>query len=167
MQDIISESQCIREEDLCIKESSHAWVLYIDLICLNNDGNVQDACCLAMISALKTLKLYEMQFDEEENKPILKYPLEYKQIQMYSEPICTTLFSLEDKILLLDPNKQEEELMRTVLLICCLDETKLCLIKKLGGSVLSPEQMSLCIEKALKNGIHLRKLLNKLYLENK
>ena len=112
MQDIISESQCIREEDLCIKESSHAWVLYIDLICLNNDGNVQDACCLAMISALKTLKLYEMQFDEEENKPVLKYPLEYKPIQMYSEPICTTLFSLEDKILLLDPNKQEEEFIQ-------------------------------------------------------
>ena len=167
MQEIITESDCVREDDLCIKESQYVWVLYIDLICLNNDGNVQDACCLAMLSALKSLKLYEMFFDEEENKPKLKYPLSFRSIELHSEPICTTLFSLEDKILLSDPNKQEEEFMRTFLLVCTLNEKKICLIKKLGGTGLTAEQMSLCIERALKNGTILRKNVNQFYLENK
>lgn len=167
MQEIIAESQCLKEEDLCIKEGFLAWVLYIDLICLNNDGNVQDACCLAMLSALRTVKLYEISYDEEENKPIVTYPLCYQQIKLHSEPICTTLFALEDKILLSDPNKQEEEFMRTFLIVCTLDDKKTCLIKKLGGTGLPSEQMSLCIERALKNGIHLRKTLSQLYIQNK
>lgn len=166
MQDIITESQCIREEDLCIKEDVLVWVLYIDLICLNNDGNVQDACCLAMLSALKTLKLYEMSYDEDENKPVITYPFVYKPIKLYSEPICTTLFALEDKILLTDPNKQEEEFMRTFLIICTLDDKRLCMVKKLGGTGLTSEQVNLCIEKALKNGAYIRKNLNQLLDEN-
>ncbi len=136
------------------------WALYIDMICFNNDGNVQDTCCLAMISALKTLKLYEMDFDENEMKPIIKYPLVYKNLKMYSEPVCTTLFSLEDKILLSDPNKQEEDFMRTFIIICTLDDKQICMMKKFGGSSLTIEQLNLCVERSLKNGIHLRKIYN-------
>lgn len=156
MQDIIYESQCVKEEDLCIKEGHLAWALYIDMICLNNDGNVQDTCCLSMISALKTLKLYEMDFDEKEMKPTIKYPLVQNSLKLYSEPVCTTLFGLEDKILISDPNKQEEEFMRTFVMICTLDDQKICMIKKLGGSSLAPEQMNLCIDRAIQNGAYLR-----------
>ena len=126
------------------------------MICLNNDGNVQDTCCLSMISALKTLKLYEMDFDEKEMKPTIKYPLVQNSLKLYSEPVCTTLFGLEDKILISDPNKQEEEFMRTFVMICTLDDQKICMIKKLGGSSLAPEQMNLCIDRAIQNGAYLR-----------
>ena len=157
LQDIITESKCIREEDLCIKEGKLVWVLYIDLICLNNDGNVQDACCLAMISALKSLKLYEMEFDEENNRPVTKFPLVTKPIKLYSEPVCTTLFSLQDNIILADPNKQEEEFLQSYLVICTLSEKKLCLIRKFGGACLSFEQINSCIDRAIENGDFMRK----------
>lgn len=163
MQDVIAESKCVKEEDLCIKEGHLVWALYIDMICLNNDGNVQDTCWLALISALKTLKLYEMDYDENEMKPTIKYPLVYKPLQLYSIPVCTTLFALEDKILLSDPNKQEEEFMRTFVFICTLDDERICLLKKFGGSSLAPEQIDLCIDRALNNGAHLRKNVNHLY----
>ncbi|CAF0836328.1 unnamed protein product [Brachionus calyciflorus] len=156
MQDIIAESKCLNEEDLCIKEGKLAWILYIDLICLNNDGNVQDACCLAMISALKNLKLYEVDFDEEENKPIVKYPLILKSLVLNNEPVCTSLFALEENILLTDPNKQEEDFMKTFVLICSIDTKKICLIRKLGGFSLKTEQLNLCINRALENGKYLR-----------
>lgn len=29
------------------------WVLYVDLYCLNYDGNLNDACLLSLIGALK------------------------------------------------------------------------------------------------------------------
>lgn len=139
------------------------WALYIDMICLNNDGNVQDTCCLAMISALKTLKLYEMDFDEIEMKPTISYPLVLKPLKLYSEPVCTTLFALEDKVLLSDPNKQEEDFLRTFVIVCTLDDERVCMLKKLGGMSLAPEQMSLCIDRALKSGTHLRQSMKQFY----
>lgn len=44
--------------DLCVIEGEIScifqmcWVLYCDLICLNYDGNLLDACILALVSAL-------------------------------------------------------------------------------------------------------------------
>lgn len=34
-----------------------AWVLYCDLICLDCDGNILDACTFALLAALKNGKL--------------------------------------------------------------------------------------------------------------
>ncbi len=82
---------------------------------------------------------------------------------MYAKPICTTLFALEDKVTLSDPNKQEEEFMRSFVVLCTLDEERVCMMKKLGGASLVSEQMSFCIDRALKNGSHLRKTLNNLF----
>ena len=39
-------------ETLCIEEGKAAWVLFADLVCVNYDGNVFDACVIALISAL-------------------------------------------------------------------------------------------------------------------
>lgn len=39
--------------DLCISEGKAVWVLYADIVCLNDDGNVFDASLLALVSALK------------------------------------------------------------------------------------------------------------------
>lgn len=161
MQDILTESKCIKEEELCIKEGKLAWVLFIDLICLNNDGNVQDACCVAMISALKNLKLYEIDFNEEEDKPVVKYPLEYRNLILYSEPVLTTLFAIEDNILLTDPNKQEEDFMKTFVQICTIDSQKMCLIRKLGGFCLKIEQLNMCVTRALDNGKYIRENIYK------
>lgn len=155
MLDILLESKCIDEKSLCLKEGKLAWALYIDLICLNNDGNVQDACCLAMISALKTLKLYEIEFVEDEAK--LTYPLKQKLVQLNCEPVCTTMFAIEDSILLSDPNKQEEDFGRSFLIICTVNDTHICLMRKFGGGFgMNQEQMNLCIGRALQNGTHVR-----------
>ena len=34
------------------------WVLYCDLLCLDYDGNITDACVLALLAALKNGKNY-------------------------------------------------------------------------------------------------------------
>ena len=162
MQDILSESKCLDDKNLCIKPGKLVWTLFIDLICLNNDGNVQDACCLAMISALKTVKLYEMDYDDVENRPIVIQPIKLNRLELANEPVCTTLFAIEDNILLSDPNKQEEDFMRTFIIIVTLDSNAICLIRKLGGFNLSVEQLDLCMQRALLNGDHLREKLYKL-----
>lgn len=38
---------------LCIHPGKAAWVLYIDAVCINYDGNVWDATLLAVMAALR------------------------------------------------------------------------------------------------------------------
>jgi exosome complex component RRP43 len=49
-------------ETLCIKVSKWAWVLHCDLLCINLDGSLLDACVMALVAALKNcnsiLKFY-------------------------------------------------------------------------------------------------------------
>lgn len=51
---ILENAECINLEDLCIAVDRLAWVLYCDLLCLNHDGCLTDACVLAIVSALQT-----------------------------------------------------------------------------------------------------------------
>lgn len=50
-------SEVLSTSSLCIHPGRAAWVLYVDAICLNYDGNAFDAALLAMIAALKNSKL--------------------------------------------------------------------------------------------------------------
>lgn len=51
--DIIKNSQCIDLKDLCITKEKLVWCLYADIICLDYDGSLIDACLLALLAALK------------------------------------------------------------------------------------------------------------------
>lgn len=166
MLDILTESKCIDERSLCIAPGKLAWALYIDLICLNHEGNVQDACVLAMISALRTVRLAEVKIvDAEEDgtggQIKVTYPLKYIPIKLNCEPVCTTMFAIETQsgvILLSDPNKLEEDFARTFLIVCTVNESQMCLVRKLGGGLgMSQQQLDLCISRALENGNHVRR----------
>ena len=43
---------------LCIHPAKSAWVLYVDAICINYDGNAFDAALVAMIAALRNSSYY-------------------------------------------------------------------------------------------------------------
>jgi exosome complex component RRP43 len=40
-------------EELGLVEGESAWTLYADIVCLDYDGSVADACLLALVAALK------------------------------------------------------------------------------------------------------------------
>lgn len=52
--DIIVNSKCVDLKDLCIVSDKLAWVLYCDMVCIDNDGSVVDACIIALLASLKT-----------------------------------------------------------------------------------------------------------------
>lgn len=52
--DIIQNACCINLEELCIIKEQLAWCLHADIICLDHDGAIVDACLLALIAALKS-----------------------------------------------------------------------------------------------------------------
>ena len=46
-------TKVVRLADLCIVEGKSVWVLYVDILCMDYDGAVFDACLLALVNALK------------------------------------------------------------------------------------------------------------------
>ncbi|QRW16551.1 3' exoribonuclease family domain-containing protein [Rhizoctonia solani] len=55
--DILSSSNAIDPKTLCIHTGKAAWVIYVDAVCINYDGNILDATMLAVVAALQTVRL--------------------------------------------------------------------------------------------------------------
>lgn len=62
----IRESGFIDFGKLCIKEGEKVWQVFLDIVAINNDGNMLDACGLAGIIALGNAKIpvYDEEADE-------------------------------------------------------------------------------------------------------
>ena len=56
----LSNSGCVDLTDLCIAPDHLAWVLRCDLISLDHDGSLLDACVIALVAALRT-GMYQQQ----------------------------------------------------------------------------------------------------------
>lgn len=93
--DIIRNSECVKLEELCITKEKLAWCLYADLICLDYDGALIDACIVALVTALKTVRLPHVEHD-----PVLDYKQVNEEqkwpINVYSIPLCTTFAMFEE-----------------------------------------------------------------------
>ncbi|KAL1489621.1 hypothetical protein ABEB36_013567 [Hypothenemus hampei] len=61
--DIIENSKCVNLEDLCILSDKLCWCLYADLICINYDGSIVDACLIALIACLKSVTLPQIDYN--------------------------------------------------------------------------------------------------------
>nr|AEE62451.1 unknown [Dendroctonus ponderosae] len=53
--DVIENSRCINLEELCLLKDKLAWCLYADLVCLDYDGSLLDACIVALMACLRLL----------------------------------------------------------------------------------------------------------------
>jgi len=150
MADFIANTQCVKSESLCISPGKLVWVLHIDLVCLDYDGNVMDACTLALMAALKNTSLPEMSVDEESGE-VKCDPSSHSMLPVACLPISTTFIIFDNSVLLVDPTR-EEELLATGAVTVVTEGQDLCSILKPGGSPLSDEQMQLCVERAFTRG---------------
>ena len=103
----IRESRFIDFEKLCIKEAEKAWNINIDMVTINEDGNLIDASALAAVLALLTARLpvYDettgrIKSGEFTDKPI--------PLNVGNMPLTTTFFKIGDKIFV-DPTREEED----------------------------------------------------------
>ncbi|CAH2000593.1 unnamed protein product [Acanthoscelides obtectus] len=155
--DIIENSQCIDLTDLCIFPDKLAWCLYIDFICLDFDGSVVDACIIALVGALKTVKLPFVDYDAALDN--IQVNLENtRPLPVHSIPVSTTFAIFDDKIILADPTVEEENLCTGIIVIVLKDD-ELCCVHKPGGSPLSSDELLGCIEKSKKKVPLMRDLL--------
>lgn len=53
IQSVLESTNVLDKSQLCIEEGKAVWILYIDVYCLSNDGNLLDASLIAVLAALK------------------------------------------------------------------------------------------------------------------
>lgn len=58
MAELINNNVIMDLEKLCIQKSKWVWVLHCDLLCLNLDGSLLDACVMALVAALRNCNLF-------------------------------------------------------------------------------------------------------------
>nr|XP_021193091.2 exosome complex component RRP43 [Helicoverpa armigera] len=146
--DIVITSKCVDLKDLCIIPDKLAWVLYCDMVCIDNDGSLVDACITTLMASLKTLTLPSVTYDPETEEITVDTSVR-KKLNINGLPVATS-FALykhdQSDIVLADPSTYEEEMCRGIgaNLILCYNKGVLCGAQKFGGNNLS----TVCEEKA-------------------
>jgi len=133
---ILSNSAALDLRDLCICKSKLVWVLYCDIMCLNYNGSVIDACTAAVIAALKTLLLPEVNYNMETGV-IVVHPENKKAFTVRTLPISTSFAIFEKQLLIADPTDDEEDLSSGRFSIVMDDEEEICYVHKPGGIPIS------------------------------
>lgn len=114
----IRESKFIELEKLCIKEGEKVWTVFIDIYSINDDGNLLDAAGIGAVVALKNAKIPE--YNEETGKTKFGEWTD-KKIPLKKEmPISLTVHKIGNS-LIVDPNKEEEDISETRVTICSSD----------------------------------------------
>jgi exosome complex component RRP42 len=148
----IRESDSIDLEKLCLKEREKVWEIFVDVHIINNDGNLIDASTLAAIAALKTAKIPKIEDDK-----IIRNKLKEK-LPLLHEPVTVTIGKVAGKFIL-DPDKEEEEVLEAKLSVAVMEDGKVCAMQKQGTHGLTEEDVNAMIDLAVKKSKELRKFL--------
>ncbi|XP_053688386.1 exosome complex component RRP43-like [Sabethes cyaneus] len=163
--DAILNSGCVNLKDLCITKEKLAWALYCDLICLDHDGCVFDASVVALVAALHTVKLPQLQHNADTDEREVLEGEDRVSLRLSSIPV-TTSFAVFCGTIIADPTAEEEALATSTITITICDST-LSYINKSGGDPLEQQLLDQCIENAMKREKSVRSLIRKMMKSKK
>jgi len=143
--------QVLDLSELCIVEDKLVWTLFIDLYCLEDDGNVTDAALMALVTAIKNLSLPNVSFDDNEKMEIDRENKNTK-LTLKMHPVSTT-YGEFGGILLLDPTARETELGSSPITVVCSENGDLLGFNRPGGAPLSKEQIAAAISEAKRRSV--------------
>ncbi|XP_066555886.1 exosome complex component RRP43 isoform X2 [Amia ocellicauda] len=157
--DVIESSQVMHREDLCIEKGKLCWVLYCDIMCLDYDGNILDACIIALLAALKNVQLPDVHINKETDLAEVN-PKQKTQLNVTKNPVGSSFAIFDDTVIIVDPTAEEENLSTGMITIVTDEDEKLCAVHKPGGTELSGEKLQDCISRAMTRNREVSKLIN-------
>jgi exosome complex component RRP42 len=158
----IRESKTIDVKKLCLKVGEKAWFITIDIITVNDAGNLFDAASIAALAALKNARFPV--FDEVTG--VIDYHKKTdKKLPLLKEPIGVTVYKINGS-LIVDPSSEEEESYDARLSVATDEKGIISAMQKGGTTPLTVAEISKMIDIALDKGKFLRGILNR-ELENK
>lgn len=150
----IRESHMINMKKLCIKAGELVWTVIIDIIPINDEGNLFDAASLAAMAALRDTKLPKLvdgKVDYEAEKTKETLPLE-------KEPISVTVIKVGDDFVV-DPTIKEWALIDSRLSVAVGKDGVIHALQKGEEKTMTQEDIKTIIGIAKTKAKELRKKL--------
>jgi len=133
--------------EIGIKEDELAWSIFVDIYCLEDDGNTNDAALLSTIKSLQNLELPTVEFSETGNEKKVDTEKKKKAFEMKKIPISTT-FGEFNGILLIDPTLKETDLGSAPITVVCSEKGEVLNFHRGGGFALSQEVTKVAVDTA-------------------
>ena len=133
----IRESELVELNKLCIKEGEHVWMLFIDLHIIDNCGNLFDACELAVMAALKSMKLPVTSVVDDE---VVISEDETFDLPINNELALCTFVKIGDKMVI-DPSLAEENVATARLNVGVTKDGHICSMQKGGNEPLTKDDV--------------------------
>ncbi len=129
----IREGEVIDFSKLVIEEGEKVWMVFLDILVTNYDGNLIDAAGMAAMAALESAKMPKL--DEEGNIIKGEYdgnlPINHKVLSITTRPINGMIY--------LDCDRYEEDALKNRLTIGVRDDGKITSLQKGGCDAVEPE----------------------------
>ncbi|MBS3116315.1 exosome complex protein Rrp42 [Candidatus Woesearchaeota archaeon] len=155
----IREAKAVDMKKLCIKSGEKAWFVTIDLITINDDGNLFDAVGLAALAALKAARFPVV--DQKTGA------IDYKQkteepLPLLKEPLPVTIYKVNNE-LLVDPTWEEENAYEARLTVSADKDGTISALQKGGEGPLTISEVAKMVDLALEKAEFLRVELDKAF----
>ena len=153
----IREAEAIDMKKLCVTPGEKAWFVIIDIVSINDAGNLFDAAGLAALAALKSARFPVV--DEETGA------INYKQktdtpLPLLKEPLPVTVYKINGG-LFVDPTQEEEATADARLTVASDSNGAISAMQKGGSEPLTIDEISAMVELALDKSNYLRGILTK------
>ena len=150
----IRESHAVNFKKLCIEPGKKVWMCVIDIVTINDAGNLFDAGALGAVAALKNARFPEYEGDKVNYKKITD-----KKLPIEEEPISVTVLKIGEHFIV-DPSTEEEKVYDGRLTVAIMSNGELCALQKGGDEALTEEEIGKMIEIAVEKSKELRKHLS-------
>lgn len=149
----IRESKTIDFKKLCIKEGEKVWLILIDIVTVNDAGNLFDASALAAYAALQNAVFPKFDGEKVDYKEKTNKKPELRNI-----PLSVTICKIGGKFIV-DPTTEEEKVIDARLTVATIEDETLCALQKGGEVPLTSEEIMKMIDIGIEKGKELRGVL--------
>ncbi|MCD6085067.1 MAG: exosome complex protein Rrp42 [Desulfurococcales archaeon] len=154
----LREIKAIDLGKLVLIPGKRVWVVWIDIYVLDHDGNLIDASSIATLAALLTARVPKAEVEGEE---IRVDKSEYTGPLPMNRKVVTVTIGKIDKIMLVDPDIEEETVLDTKLVIAVSDDERIAGLQKSGMGALDKNEVLKMTELAMKKGKEIIEVVEK------
>lgn len=146
----IRRSGALDTESLCIVAGEKCFHIRADLHVTDHDGNLLDACCIALVAALLHFRRSDFEVHGEQVTIFSLDERDGVKLSMQHLPFCITFSQyLTGTIMLLDATLLEEQCRESDLVISMNKFGEVCQLAKYGGPPLEGLDVLACSQQAL------------------
>ena len=146
----IRRSGALDTESLCIIAGAKCFHLRADVHVLDHDGNLVDACCMALVAALLHFRRPDVEVKGEDVTVFGLREREPVRLSMQHQPFCVTFSYYESgQIMLQDATLLEEQCREGEVVVSMNRFGEVCQIAKYGGKPVDALSLLTCTNMAL------------------